>query len=76
MSSRVKRKLGASELNAYFAIIEVEDGLTIVQVAPGQSPEDAALAEGGVLVDPGPYDSYEEASEARDQLEVEDEDRP
>ena len=63
-------------MNAYFAIIEVEDGLTIMQVAPGQSPDDAALAEGGELIDPGPYDSYEEANEALDQLEMEDEDRP
>lgn len=62
-------------MSSYFAIIEVEDGLTVIQVTPGQSPEDAALAEGGLLVDPGPYDSYEEANEALDQLELEDEDR-
>jgi hypothetical protein len=42
---------------------------TIVQVAAGQSPEDAALSEGGTLVDPGPYDSYEEANDALDQFE-------
>ncbi len=59
----------------FFAIAEIEDGLTVIQVTPGQSPEDAALVEGGVLIDPGPYDSYEEANEALDQLEVEDEDR-
>lgn len=58
-----------------FAIIEVADGLTIVEVMPEQSPEDAALAGGGVLIDPGPYDSYEEATDALDQLEQEDEDR-
>jgi hypothetical protein len=62
-------------MNNFFAIIEVDDGLTIVQVMLGQSPEDAALAEGGVLVDPGPYDSFEEANDALDLLEVEDEDR-
>ena len=60
---------------SFFAIIEVEDGLTVIQVAPGQTPENAALAEGGALIDPGPYDSYEEANEALDQLEREDEDR-
>ncbi len=53
-----------------FAVIEVEDGLTIIEVAPGQSPTDAAAAEGGVLVDPGPYESYEDAMEALDGLEV------
>ena len=62
-------------MNSFFAIIEVEDGLTVIQVEPGQSPADAALAEGGVLMDPGPYDSYEEATDALDQLEVEDEER-
>jgi len=56
-----------------FAIMEIADGLTIVEVMPGQSAEDAALAGGGVLVDPGPYDSYEEATDALDQLEEGDE---
>ena len=53
-----------------FAVIEVEDGLTIIEVASGQSPEDAAAAEGGVLVDAGPYDSYDDAMEALDELEM------
>jgi hypothetical protein len=57
-----------------FAIIEVDDGYTVIQVAPGQSPEDAALSEGGALVDPGPYDSYEDANDALDQFEAADED--
>ena len=52
-----------------FAIIEVEDGLMIVEVLPGQLPEEAALSEGGQLVDPGPYDSYENAVDALDQLQ-------
>lgn len=58
-----------------FAIIEIADGLTIVEVMPGQSPNDAALAAGGALVDPGPYDNYEQANDALDLLEVEDEER-
>ena len=57
-----------------FAIIEVEDGYTIVQVAPGQSPEEAALGEGGILVDAGPFDSYEEANDALSEFEESDED--
>jgi hypothetical protein len=56
-----------------FAIIELEDGLSVVEVEPGQSPEDAAVKEGGVLVDPGPYANYEEACDALDALEVDDE---
>lgn len=58
----------------YFAIIEVEDGLTIAEVHPGQSPEDAAALHAGTLVDPGPYASYDEASEALLALEAEEED--
>ena len=57
-----------------FAIAEIDDGLTIIEVAPGQSPEDAALSEGGELVDPGPYNTYEEATDALDQLEETEED--
>jgi hypothetical protein len=57
-----------------FAVIETKDGLTIVEVAPGQSPEDAALQQGGVLVDPGPYDSFEEANDALDQLAPDEDD--
>ncbi|MGV3484399.1 MAG: hypothetical protein ACO1RT_08275 [Planctomycetaceae bacterium] len=52
-----------------FAVIEVDDGLTIVQVMPGQTAVDAAVKEGGILVDPGPYTTYEEASSALDRLE-------
>ncbi|TWU46669.1 hypothetical protein [Rubripirellula reticaptiva] len=57
----------------FFAIIELDDGFEVMEVLPGQSPEDAAVIAGGVLVDPGPYSSYDEATEALDQLEVFDE---
>lgn len=56
----------------YFAIIEVDDGFTIIEVKDEQSAEEIALRDGGILVDPGPYSSYEEACDALDQLEVED----
>ena len=56
----------------YFAIIEVDDGFTIIEVKDEQPAEEIALREGGILVDPGPYSSYEEACDALDQLEVED----
>ena len=58
----------------YFAIIEVDDGFEIVEVLPGQLAEDAAASEGGVLVDPGPYRSYDEATDALDQMELEQDD--
>jgi len=57
----------------FFVIVELDDGFEIVEVLPGQSPEDAAAAEGGKLVDPGPYYSFEEANDALDQLEFFDE---
>lgn len=56
-----------------FAIIELADGLTVVELQPGQKPEDAAAIQGGVLVDPGPYASYEEANDALINLQAEDE---
>ncbi len=58
---------------ADFAIIELEDGLTVVELHDGQSPEDAAVSQGGTLVDPGPYSSYEEACDALVDLQYEDE---
>jgi hypothetical protein len=57
-----------------FAIIEIEDGLTIIEFEPGQNPEDVAVREGGTLVDPGPYPTYEDALDALADLEGEDED--
>lgn len=57
-----------------FAIIEVDDGLTIATIQPGQSAEEAATAQGGVLIDPGPFGTYEEAYDAMMNLgEEEDE---
>jgi hypothetical protein len=55
-----------------FAIIELDDGLTIIELQPGQTPEDAAASQGGVLVDPGPYPTYEEADDALRDLQDED----
>ena len=54
-----------------YAIIEVADGLTIVEVQPGQRPEDVAAEQDGVLVDPGPYATMEEANDALANLEGE-----
>ncbi len=57
----------------YFAIIELEDGLSIAEVKPGQTAEDAAVEEGGTLVDAGPFPSYEDALDGLADLEEEDE---
>ncbi|WDI43902.1 hypothetical protein [Bremerella sp. P1] len=47
-----------------FAIIEVNQSLTIAQVTPGQLPEDTARQERGYLIDPSTYRSYDQAREA------------
>ena len=57
----------------YFALVETEDGYTVVQFNEGESAEDAASRESGVVVDPGPYMNYEEAYDALERLEVFDE---
>ncbi len=54
---------------SYFAIVELDDGLTVVQVYTGQSPEEAAARDHGLLIDPGPYHTYEEACDAMAELE-------
>jgi len=52
-----------------FIIIELEDGLTAVEVPIGRRPEDVAVEQGGVLVDEGPFATIEEADDALDNLE-------
>ena len=47
-----------------FAIIELPDGLTVIELEPDQSAEDAAIGQGGTLVDRGPFSSYAEAEDA------------
>jgi hypothetical protein len=56
-----------------FAIIELDDGLTIATVQPGQTPEEAAAIERGALIDATAYESYEDAYDALCELESEDE---
>ncbi len=59
-----------------YCIIETDDGYTVVEHPEGETAEQTALRTGGVVVDPGPYESYEEACEALDalQAELDDED--
>ena len=58
-----------------YAIIEVADGLTIAAVDQGQSPEEVAVTQSGVLIDPGPFSTYDEAYDALIELEREQEER-
>ena len=56
---------------ARFIIVEVDDGLTITQVADDSTPTDAAETCGGQLIDAGPFESYEDAYEAMMAMEDE-----
>lgn len=47
-----------------FAIIETEDGMTVASIPPALSAEDVARQRAAVVIDPGPYPTYEEAYEA------------
>jgi hypothetical protein len=47
-----------------YAIIETDDGLTVAEVPELSSPEETAARHGALLVDPGPYDSYQDALDA------------
>jgi hypothetical protein len=56
-----------------FIIIEVADGLEAVEQHLGQRPEEVAAAQGGTLVDEGPFATLEEANDAIDNLAAETE---
>ena len=47
----------------YF-IVETDDGWTIAELPTDRSAADVAAESGVAVIDPGPYDSYEEASDA------------
>jgi hypothetical protein len=49
---------------AAFCIIETEDGMSIVEHRDDLTAEEAARQSGGVVLDSGPYPTYEEACEA------------
>jgi hypothetical protein len=61
-----------SEENAMFVIIETEDGLTIEQQPPGWTAEQVAIKCSGAVADEGPYDSFDEASDALIALQQDD----
>jgi len=57
-----------------YEIVETDAGWMVAELEPGKLPEDAALRHGGVVVDPGPYKTYEEAYDAVLALEAEEDD--
>jgi hypothetical protein len=57
-----------------YELVETNDGLTVVEIPTGCSAEEAAVQQGGLIVDPGPFTSYEDAYEALMALKLEEED--
>jgi hypothetical protein len=47
-----------------YVIIETDDGLTVAEVAAESNADEAATVSGGVLVDAGPYKSFDDAYDA------------
>lgn len=59
----------------YFIIIETENGNNVIECPEGLSPIEAAEANDGILVDEGPFRSYEDAMDALDQLQPDEDER-
>jgi hypothetical protein len=58
-----------------FAVIETESGLAVTAVPVGATAEDAAAEQGGIIIDPGPFENYEDAYDAMLAIPDEEEDR-
>lgn len=58
-----------------FAIVEIESGLTVGPVPSDATAEQAASEQGGLLVDPGPIDNYEDAHDTLLAIPDEEEER-
>lgn len=56
-----------------YELIETEEGLAVAEIMPGITPEEAASRRGGLLIDPGPYDNYEDAYDALRALKLDEE---
>jgi hypothetical protein len=57
-----------------FCIIETDDGWMIVEIPSHRTAEEVAAEQGAGLIDPGPYHSYDDATEALVGLQEELED--
>ncbi|MCU0959142.1 MAG: hypothetical protein MUF48_03475 [Pirellulaceae bacterium] len=54
-----------------FIVVETEDGLTVAEVDAHTSPETEAERFGGLLADPTPYATFEDAYDALLLIEAE-----
>jgi hypothetical protein len=56
-----------------YELVETNEGMSVVEIPAGFSAEEAALQQGGSIVDPGPFTNYEDAYEALMALKLDDE---
>lgn len=49
---------------AAYCIVETDAGMVVVEIPEGVSAEDAAEREAGVLIEAGPFWSYDDAYDA------------
>ena len=47
-----------------FAIVESENGMSVMRLEPGISAAEAAARQQAVVIDPGPFKSFEDAQDA------------
>jgi hypothetical protein len=59
---------------SHYQIIETDAGLTVTEQEPNVPPEVVAEQRGGVLVDPGPYKTFDDAYDAILALQREEDD--
>ena len=57
-----------------YEIIETDEGMTVAEMTPGASAEETATRRRGVVVDPGPYRSFDDAYDAMLALKDKDDD--
>ena len=55
-----------------YAIVETEDGLTVVDRQADETAEACAIRHGGIVIDGGPYSTPEEAYDALLALQMTD----
>ncbi len=56
-----------------YEIIETDEGLAVAEMHPGVSPDEVAAAQRAVLIDPGPYRTFDDAYDAMVALQSEEE---
>ena len=57
----------------FYQVIETDEGLAVAETRPGVAPEEVATARGGILIDPGPYKTFDDAYDAMLVLQEEEE---